>query len=478
MLKKAVLGIMALMCAGAFFWILWRGGAFLPRWIAWENGVFCDASGEYEIGLAHRKAQVRRDGKAVWTSPKEWRIQQALSGDIDRDGRDELVFLCWRIGRYGRSRPFWVERDERKWSQHIAVYEYDGDGMKRKWVSSYIGSDVAKMAVSGHNSLLLTDRGQKVSGWFWDSWGFTREETEVSFAVFGDNLIHQPIYQYGLYRDETFGFLFENVREAVAESDVAVINQETPFVDDPALYSGYPRFGTPVQVGEAIAAAGFDVASCATNHALDQGVYGVGMTKTFLESHGVMCLGIQSENEKEYEPYDIVVRNGVRIAMLNYTYGVNGSGMPDKIFPMVHLLDSEEQIGEDLAKARSDADVVIVFVHWGTEYEEQPDESQQRWAQVFLEGEADVVVGTHPHALQPCEILRDEDGHETLVYYSIGNYISAQPEKSCVKGGMAAFTLSLTPDGYKVTSYALRPLAITWQEEGKCTVDFLDRAAD
>ncbi|MDE6738096.1 MAG: CapA family protein, partial [Lachnospiraceae bacterium] len=84
----------------------------------------------------------------------------------------------------------------------------------------------------------------------------------------------------------------------------------------------------------------------------------------------------------------------------------------------------------------------------------------------------DVVIGTHPHALQPYEVLRDDRGHEMLVYYSIGNYISAQPEQSCVKGGMAEFTVSLTADGYAVTEYNLRPLAITWQEGGKCTVDF------
>ena len=84
----------------------------------------------------------------------------------------------------------------------------------------------------------------------------------------------------------------------------------------------------------------------------------------------------------------------------------------------------------------------------------------------------DVVVGTHPHAVQPYEVIRGDDGREMLIYYSIGNYISAQPEESCVKGGMASFTVSLTPEGYKVTEYGFRPLTIRRQEDGKYMTEF------
>lgn len=89
-----------------------------------------------------------------------------------------------------------------------------------------------------------------------------------------------------------------------------------------------------------------------------------------------------------------------------------------------------------------------------------------------MDSGVDVTVGTHPHALQPYEMLEGSDGHRMLVYYSIGNYISAQSEKSCVKGGMADFTVSLTTDGYRITEYGLRPLVITWEEGRKCVVDF------
>ena len=140
---------------------------------------------------------------------------------------------------------------------------------------------------------------------------------------------------------------------------------------------------------------------------------------------------------------------------------------------MVHLLDDEDQVRNDIAKARSEADFVIVFAHWGTEYSKQTDSFQQKWTQIFLESKADVVIGTHPHVLQPCEMLEDEDGHKMLVFYSIGNYISAQSEKTCVKGGMASFTVSLTSKGYEITEYTLQPLSITWQE-GRYMVDIAD----
>ena len=495
---------MALVGTGAVLYMLWMNGTFLPRWIRWEGGTSHDLTGKYEITLAHKKVSVECDTNVIWTSPKGVKVQSVLSADIDGDKTEEMILLCWKIGRYGRSRPFWVEEDEKKWSQHIFVYGLHEGEVRPKWMSSYIGQDVSEMAVKEQgwaaqtaqgvaepavkeqdqqaehimrvprNRLLLTAPDGRVNSWIWDSWGFTKETTEVSFVAFGDNLIHEPIYRYGLHNDKCFDFLFENIKETIAGSDIAVINQETPLTDDPAMYGDYPRFGTPAQVGDAIADAGFDVVTCATNHALDRGMAGIDFTKKFFEERNIICLGIQSVEEKEYKAYDMIVRNGIRFAMLNYTYGTNGIGIPEEAPDSVHLLADEDRVREDIGDAKTQSDVVIVFAHWGTEYEEEPDDFQKKWAEIFLGSGVDVVVGTHPHALQPYEVLRDDSGHEMLVYYSIGNYISAQPEQSCVKGGMAEFTVSLTSDGYAVTEYNLRPLAITWQEGGKCTVDFAD----
>lgn len=477
--------MIAIVVAAAILFILWGRRYLLPHWIVWRIGTFSDTAQQYEIVLTHKTVNVFYEDKMIWTTPKGVKVQDAMSCDIDNDGEDELILLCWKIGRYGKSKPFWVMQDEKNWSQHIFVYEYDREEVKPKWMSSYIGQDVAEMAANSRPTggmtangerklqqhLLLTDRAGKISSWIWESWGFTREDTDISFVVFGDNLIHEPIYQYGLHNNNDFGFLFGNLQKVIDTSDVAIINQETPLTDQPSKYSDYPRFGTPAGVGEAIADAGFDVVTCATNHAFDQGAAGINFTRDFFRNHGIMCIGTQSEEENEYRPYEVLTKSGVRFALFNYTYGTNGIAIPEVKSYMVHLLEDEEKIRADLAKAKSETDVVLVFVHWGTEYEKQPDEFQQKWTQVFLESKVDAVIGTHPHTLQPYEVLRDDSGHEMLIYYSIGNYISAQPEQSCVKGGMAAFTVSLTAEGYKITEYGLQPLVIIAREGGKYTVD-------
>lgn len=471
------------------WYILREAGFFLPRWISWENRTVCDGSGNYEIRLDEKTVSVfygdfsgrGKDSEvlsdstvSIWRSPENVKVQDILSADIDNDGEDELVLLCWKKGRYGRQKPFWVKKDETDWSQHIFVYEYDGGEIRAKWMSSYIGQDVAEISVNDREApdvrLLLTGPDRKTSCWRWDVWGFTKENADVSFVVFGDVLLHEPIYRYGLSHGRSFDFLFENVKEIIAESDISVINQETPLTDNPALYSDYPKFGTPAEMGDAIAAAGFDAVTCATNHALDKGVTGIRTTKEVFNAAQVLCLGIQSEEETEYLPYEIIERKNIRFALLNYTYGTNGLKVPEENPYMVHLLKDEAEMAEDIKKARSEADFVIVFVHWGTENTAEVDDFQKRWTQVFLENGVDAVVGTHPHALQKYELLKDENGHEMLIYYSIGNFISAQQEKSCVKGGIAAFTVSPAPDGYRVTDYSLRPLTISRKEGGRYSV--------
>lgn len=476
--RKMFLTIAAPAAVGALLYVLWIDGKFLPGWAVWEENSIACASGNYEIILADRAGHITCGEKEIWNSPEGVKVQQILSCDIDRDDMDELVMLCWKRGRFGKSRPFWVEKDETGWSQHIFVYEYAGEEIKPKWMSSYMGKDAASISFgenkNGDKRLLLTDKAGDTSCWRWDSWGFEMEDAEVSFIVFGDNLIHEPIYIYGLNHDGKFDFLYENVREKITESDIAVIGQETPLVEDPALYGDYPRFGTPVQVGEAIAEAGFDVVTCATNHALDRGTEGIHTTKEFFSSRDVLCLGIQTEAENERKPYEIIMRKGAKFALFNYTYGTNGNVLPEDCPHMVHLLDSEEQIREDIEQAGEEADFVIVFVHWGTENSPEIDDFQKKWTNVFLESKVDVVVGSHPHVLQPYEMLEGEDGHEMLVYYSVGNFVSAQPEKSCEKGGMVTFSAAPGPDGYEITAYDLEPLTILWREGGGYTTVLSD----
>ena len=468
----ALAAVSAVIFVSGMVWLHFHPG--IPDWVMWEESVFADSTGQYEVSLRGKTIQVKsfvdagkdmndvNDTRVIWTSPDAVRVQKALSCDIDNDGADELVLLCWKKGRYGEHKPFWVDQDEASWSQHLFVYEYQAEKISPKWMSSYIGQDVADMISNGkqapHICLWFRSPDDEMSSWKWDSWGFTKLDTQITFVAFGDLLVHEPIYRYGLQNGGSFDYLFENVQAVVDE--------------------------------------GFDVVTCATNHALDRGAEGVDFTKRFFEDNQVACLGIQAAGEIEDQPYVVIWRKGVSFALLNYTYGTNGIRMPEGNPNMVHLFpdgkfsdgelpdrklpDGEFSDGElpdeefqdnklrkVIAQAKSEADLVIVFAHWGTEYAQETDAFQQRWTQVFLESGVDVVVGTHPHVLQPYEMLTADDGHRMLVYYSIGNFISAQPEKRCVRGGMAEFTVSLTPAGYQVTEYGLQPLAIEWSPGGK-----------
>lgn len=479
--KIAVILAAGILLAGiiVFSLILWNEGAFLPRWISWENRTVSDRTEQYQVVLEQKKVQVLLEDEVLWNSPENVKVQDILLCDIDRDMQDELILLCWKIGRYGKRAPFWVEEDERIWSQHIFVYEYSSKEIRPKWMSSYIGQDVAVMQDNGkkapYTRLWLTDTEGQTSSWLWDSWGFTKEDSEISLTAFGDNIIHEPIYRYGLQQEQDFEFLYENVREVISDSDVSIINQETPLTDNSAQYGDYPRFGTPVEVGNAIVEAGFDVVTCATNHALDRGVEGIDFTKEFFVRNKITCLGIQSQGETEYKPYEIIARNGIRFALMNYTYGTNGISIPSENPYMVHLLEDEDKIRNDIGQARADADFVIVFAHWGTENSDQIDTFQKKWTQIFLESKVDVVIGTHPHILQTYEMLTDDEGHNMLVYYSLGNYISAQSEKVCSKGGIARLTIALTQEGYQITEYGLQPLEIKWHNGGKYTVSIMEQ---
>lgn len=477
LLKKIII----VLAAGVLFigicvsvYLLWRNGAFLPKWISWENKTICEKAQQYQVNLADKIVRVIQDDEVIWESPANIKVQEILLCDIDRDKQEELLVLCWKIGRYGKRMPFWVENDEKTWSQHLFVYEYQKKEIRPKWMSSYIGHDISVMQHNGkeppYTRLWLTDLDGKTSSWMWDSWGFVKEESEISFVAFGDNIIHEPLYRYGLQQKEGFSFLYENIEEIIYDTDVSIINQETPLTDNPAMYGEYPRFGTPVEVGEAIVEAGFDVVTCATNHALDRGVDGIDFTKAFFDKNSITCLGIQAQNETEYQPYKIIARNGVRFALLNYTYGINGMDVPVSNSNMVHLLSDEERICQDIEMAKLEADFVIVFVHWGTENSGETDDFQKEWTRIFLKYKVDVVIGAHPHVLQPYEILTDDSGHRMLIYYSLGNYISAQAEKTCIKGGMAKFTIGLTKEGYQITDYELQPMEIKWHNGGKYAV--------
>ena len=286
----------------------------------------------------------------------------------------------------------------------------------------------------------------------------------VNLLAVGDDLIHSGIFKSGLQADGSYNFdhLYANVKDEIEAADLAIVNQETIFTYDRNDYSGYPVFAGPVEIGDALVAAGFDVVTHATNHVYDRGVQGIEDTLDFWKTNHpeVTVLGIH-ESQEDADTIKTVECNGITFAMLNYTYGMNGFVLPDDQPYLVDILD-KEKVAADIAKAKEISDCVIFFLHCGVEYTYIPADETKEWVQFLLENGVDITIASHPHVLEPYAYLTGEDGHEMLVYYSMGNFISTQDEYPRLIGGMAEITVQLKGQGdnaqLSVLDYGLEPL--------------------
>ena len=169
-------------------------------------------------------------------------------------------------------------------------------------------------------------------------------------------------------------------------------------------------------------------------------------------------LGI-NETEEDYNDIYVYNKDGFKIAILNYTYGTNGIAIPASKPYIVNMLDVDK-ITQDVTKAKEIADMVVVCPHWGTEYVYEPDSNQKYWTNLFLKLGVDVVIGAHPHVMEPVETLTRDDGHQMVVYYSLGNFVSNQDKMPRMLGGMAKVTLvkSGTDNSCYIKQYSYTPI--------------------
>lgn len=274
------------------------------------------------------------------------------------------------------------------------------------------------------------------------------EEYNVSLIAAGDNLYHSSVYKKGKLEDGTynFDFIYENIKPYIEEYDIAIVNQETVLIEDRNNISSYPCFGTPQEAGNALMNAGFDVFLNATNHSYDKKETGVLNTIAFWKQYPeITYLGIH-ENEDDYNTVKIVEENNIKIAMLNYTYGLNGFVIPDEKYYLVDTLYDKDKIQRDLEYAEENADITIVFPHWGNEYQYNESENQNEWAMFFTEYGADIIIGAHPHVVQPVKYIESENGNRSICYYSLGNFVSGQDEKPRILGGLATINIKKIVD--------------------------------
>lgn len=289
----------------------------------------------------------------------------------------------------------------------------------------------------------------------------TKPNSKVTLVAVGDNLIHNTLIDAGLQEDGTrdYNSFYEEISPYIKAADIAVIDNETLLGGSEFEYSGYPCFNTPWEVGEAAINAGFDVFTCATNHVLDmQGFKGLSKEIEFFKKHPeVTFIGI-NETEEESKQIKYIEKNGIKFALLNYTNSTNGIPLPSEQTWSVNML-SEEKLTEDVKKAKENADVIIFFPHWGTEDSHEINEEQKKYIKLCSELGVDIVIGGHPHVLQPVEwVTNEKTGKKMIVYYSLGNFISHQIKLKQMCGGMAEITVERINGKIEITSAKLAPV--------------------
>ncbi|MDD3022658.1 MAG: CapA family protein [Syntrophomonadaceae bacterium] len=251
-----------------------------------------------------------------------------------------------------------------------------------------------------------------------------RVET-ITLTAAGDCLMHNTQISSGLQADGSYRFdtFFTEVKGLIAEGDYSSTNFEAAMAGPESGYTGYPLFNSPDAVATAFKDAGFDLIVSANNHCLDRGAKGALRTLDVLRAAGLETLGTY-KSAAECSEFLIKDIKGVKVAYLAYTYGTNGIPIAPRYSFLVNIMD-KDKILADIKTIRAKADIVVLILHWGLEYNPLPSHEQKLQAKEYLEAGADVILGSHPHVIQTKEVLK-VDNKEKFVIYSMGNFISHQ----------------------------------------------------
>jgi len=274
----------------------------------------------------------------------------------------------------------------------------------------------------------------------------TWEET-ITIGAIGDILIHGVIYedaQEGL----TYNFdpVFEHVKDQLLAPDILVANQESVLGGKELGLSTYPAFNSPHEVGETLIEFGVDIFTTANNHTLDRGEKAILSAIDFYERMGVPYVG-HFKSFEDQNTIRVIQKNGIKVAFLAYTYGTNGIPVPEGKEYLVNLIDLD-RMKADVKKAKKEADVIVMSIHWGYEYHRLPNDEQRLIAEEMSRSGVDIIFGSHPHVLQPFDWIETEE-KRTFVVYSLGNFISGQIGEYREIGGVASIyvTKRIEEDG-------------------------------
>ncbi|MEG3970259.1 CapA family protein [Microcoleus sp. T2B6] len=262
------------------------------------------------------------------------------------------------------------------------------------------------------------------------------EIKEAKLIAVGDIMMHSTQTRSGYdAKNKTYNFdtFFAPVKSILSTGDWVIGNLETPLAgEDAGGYTGYPLFNAPAQLADAAKKAGFNILTTANNHALDRGEKGVIRTIANLSDRKIASTGTATSAAAADRTF-ISTKNNISLAKLAYTYGTNGIPIPKGKDYLVSLID-EKKIVKDIAKARKQgADIIAISLHFGDEYQRQPNTQQKQLVENLLKAGADIILGSHPHVLQPYKIFnfpgKNGKTRKAVAIYSMGNFISGQNKK-------------------------------------------------
>jgi len=264
---------------------------------------------------------------------------------------------------------------------------------------------------------------------------FSQDTTRISLLFAGDVMGHDS--QIASAYDATkktydYTSCFSFIKPYIQQADLAIGNLEVTLAGPP--YKGYPQFSSPDQLAQTLKESGFDALVTSNNHCVDRGRKGLERTIQVLDAMNIPHTGTFKDSASRAKDYPLMLyKNGFSIALLNYTYGTNG--LPVTRPNIVNMLDTS-MIRKDLLKAReAKPDIIIVFTHWGSEYQSLPSKAQKDLTEFCFKNGATLVIGAHPHVIQPMEWRKDKN---QFVAYSLGNFVSGQ-RKRYTDGGALAY---------------------------------------
>lgn len=270
------------------------------------------------------------------------------------------------------------------------------------------------------------------------------KEYSASLFMVGDALIHSAVYQDAKLSDGTYDFkpMLEYIKPISSKYDLAYYNQETILGGASLGYSNYPRFNSPQEVGDAFIDAGFNMVSLATNHTMDKGEAGVINSVNYWSSKdNVVSTGQWSSQEARDEVH-VYEKNGIKYAFFSYTTWTNGLETPvGKEY--LNNVYSPEKAKIDIEKVKDKVDVIIVAMHWGTEYSLGVNDKQTEIANYLSDLGVNIIIGAHPHVVEPVEYINNG---KTFVIYSLGNFISDQEGTERLTGLMMDLTIKKVVD--------------------------------